>query len=72
MTVFTPQTYSRNRCAECGTVIQAHDERRLCPTLYRPDTLESARAELVAAQRSGDEARIFVARGNVQRLQGRR
>ena len=69
---FKAQSHARNRCSECGTMRQAHDERGLCPDMYRPDTLVSARAELEAAQRSGDEARIFIARGNLQRLQGRR
>jgi hypothetical protein len=42
-----------------------------CPTPYRPDTLEEARRELEAAEASGDPGRIFVARGEVQRLEGR-
>lgn len=42
-----------------------------CPEAYRPDTLEVARRELADAERSGDEARVFVARGNLQRLEGR-
>lgn len=42
-----------------------------CPEAYRPDTLEIARRELEAAEASGDEARVFVARGNLQRLAGR-
>lgn len=44
----------------------------LCPEPYRPDTLEVARRELAEAEASGDEARVFVARGNLQRLEGRR
>jgi len=71
MTTFVAQGHAPNRCGECGTLRQAHDDRGLCPDLYRPDTLEAARAELMAAQRAGDQARIFIARGNVQRLQGR-
>lgn len=43
----------------------------VCPEAYRPDTLEVARRELAAAEASGDEARVFVARGNLQRLEGR-
>lgn len=43
-----------------------------CPEAYRPDTLEVARRELAQAEASGDEARVFVARGNLQRLEGRR
>lgn len=39
-----------------------------CPEAYRPATLEAAQSELRAAERSGDETRIFVARGNLQRL----
>lgn len=43
-----------------------------CPEPYRPDTLEVARRELAAAEARGDEGGIFVARGNLQRLEGRR
>lgn len=42
-----------------------------CPEAYRPGTLEEAVRGLVEAERSGDEARIFVARGELQRLAGR-
>jgi len=43
-----------------------------CPEAYRPDTLEVAQRELAAAEASGDPAREFVARGNLQRLAGRK
>jgi hypothetical protein len=42
-----------------------------CPEPYRPATIESATAELKSAEASGDANRIFVARGNFQRLKGR-
>lgn len=54
----------------CGAAYRLHLEQR-CPEPYRPGTLEAARRELEAAERSGDEARVFVARGNLQRLEGR-
>lgn len=43
-----------------------------CPEAYRPDTLEAAERELAQAEALGDQARVFVARGNLQRLSGRR
>jgi hypothetical protein len=43
-----------------------------CPTAYRPGTLEEAQRELAQAEASGDANRVFVARGNLQRLEGRR
>lgn len=43
----------------------------MCPEAYRPGSLEEARRGLADAERSGDEARIFVARGELQRLAGR-
>lgn len=42
-----------------------------CPEAYRPGTLEVAQRELAAAEASGDQARVFVARGEVQRLTGK-
>ena len=59
MRVFVSQPYPRNRCAGCGTLRAAHDDRGLCPDLYRPDNLDDARSELVAAIQSGDQARIL-------------
>lgn len=44
----------------------------VCPVAYRPDTLELAERELAEAEALGDQTRIFVARGNLQRLTGRR
>lgn len=43
----------------------------LCPQAARPDSLEAARRVLEDAEASGDAARIFAARGDVQRLEGR-
>jgi hypothetical protein len=42
-----------------------------CPQAYRPGTLEEAQRGLEEAERSGDPARVFVARGELQRLEGR-
>jgi hypothetical protein len=72
MTTFTAQGHARTRCAECGTLRHAHDDATLaCPSMYRPDNLDDARTELVDAIESGDQTRVFVARGNLQRLGGR-
>lgn len=43
-----------------------------CPEAYRPGTLELARRALEEAEASGDANRIFTARGDLQRLEGRR
>lgn len=43
-----------------------------CPQAYRPATVEEARRGLEEAVRSGDPAREFIARGELQRLEGRR
>lgn len=43
-----------------------------CPTQARVGSLESAIDALVAAQRGGDQTRMFAARGDVQRLMGHR
>lgn len=74
-------------CRHCGAAYRLHrlDERTvagagatarvarlLCPSAYRPATLEVAQRELEAAEASGDANRIFVARGELQRLAGRR
>lgn len=68
----------RPPCARCGAAWRLHHRTtirhadvRLCPEAYRPDTLEVAQRELAAAEASGDQARIFVARGEVQRLAGK-
>jgi hypothetical protein len=72
MTTFTAQGHARTRCAECGTLRHAHDDATMaCPSMYRPGTLEAARRDLEQATARGDEAAIFVARGEVQRLGGR-
>lgn len=71
MNAFIPQPYRRTHCAVCGTPRTAHDHQsRACPEIYRPGTLEAAQRELAAARVSGDESRVFVARGEVQRLGG--
>lgn len=43
-----------------------------CPQAYRPGTLEVAERELRQAEATGDQARVFVARGNLQRLTRRK
>ncbi len=66
---------SRPHCATCGAAYRLHLQRgteRWCPQAWRPDTLEAAQAALERATAAGDEAAVFVARGNLQRLQGRR
>jgi len=71
MTTFIAQQGKRNRCI-CGTLRHAHDDiTKECPTLYRPDTIERAEDEMRAAQASGDLVRIFLARGELQRLRGK-
>lgn len=42
-----------------------------CPEAYRPASLEEAQRGLEQAERSGDQARVFIARGELQRLRGR-
>lgn len=70
----------RPPCATCGAAYRLHragvnetgEQYTLpCPAPYRPSTLERAEEELAAAEASGDQARIFVARGELQRLGGR-
>jgi hypothetical protein len=70
----------RPPCANCGAAYRLHHadvndsgEQYVlrCPVAYRTDTLGAAQEDLRAAEASGDPARIFVARGNVQRLGGR-
>ena len=68
--MFEAQPVDRRRCV-CGIQRRLHHEDGRCPDLYRPPTLESAQRALERAEASGDEARIFVARGEVQRLGGR-
>jgi len=81
-----PGVYAgRPPCAHCGAAYRLHrnpilDERPLeqheprdpCPVAYRPATLEAAQRELAEALARGDDAGIFVARGNLQRLEGRK
>ena len=63
-------TVGRPPCANCGAAFRLHRDG-VCPTAYRPDTLEAAQRELADAERSGDANRIFVARGELQRIIGR-
>lgn len=57
-----------------ATLANAHErgEALVCPTERpepaRAETLDAARAELAQAEASKDPQRVFVARGNVQRL----
>lgn len=75
----------RPACARCGAAYGLHGPVGLtrmqragmaargqlaCPSPYRVDTLAAAQRELVRAEASGDAARVFVARGDVQRLLG--
>jgi len=67
---------SRPPCARCGAAARLHmlsrsGELGPCPTAWRPGTAAEAEAELRSALASGDEARVFAARGNLQRLTGR-
>lgn len=75
----------RPPCENCGAAFRLHGlsgttgvelaasansgDRLACPTAYRPASLDEARARLAEAETSGDQARIFVARGDLQRLQ---
>ena len=57
--------------------VHCHAARRLhiagaCPTAYRPGHLETATAALRVALERRDQAAIWVARGDVQRLAGHR
>lgn len=50
-------------------------ERRVplrCPAAYRPTRIEEAQRALAQAEASGDPVRVFAARGDLQRLTGRR
>lgn len=69
--MYTPQEgvfVGRPPCT-CGAAYRLHRDGT-CPRPYQPETLEIAVRELRAAQASNDAARVFVARGNVQRLGG--
>ena len=65
----------RPPCAHCGAAYRLHRSAGgwpgACPERYRPADLSTAQRELASAVESGDEARVFVARGEVQRLGGR-
>lgn len=73
MTTFEQSPHDRltRRCIHCGTPRHSHAEGTLeCPQRYRPGTLEEAERELRQALDRNDQHRIFVARGEVQRLGG--
>jgi hypothetical protein len=64
----------RAPCLNCGAAYRLHRTpgwEGTCPEAYRPAGIAEAEREMVLAERSGDEARIFIARGNLQRLVGR-
>jgi hypothetical protein len=65
----------RPPCATCGANYHLHrvvGRWRLCPEAYRPSTMAEAQRELSQAVAASDPVAEFVARGNVQRLAGRR
>lgn len=61
----------RPPCDNCHAAYRLHRDGT-CPEPWRPDTLAEARHSLSRAMQLGDEAAIFVARGEVQRLEGRK
>lgn len=69
MTTWQPGADDRY-CAACGASRRLHTVAGKCPTAYRPPTLADAYRDLAAAEAAGDQARTFVARGDVQRLGG--
>ncbi len=62
----------RPPCALCGAAHRLHHDDETCPEAYRAQTVAEAERELDAAYRSGDQVRVFIARGEVQRLRPRR
>jgi hypothetical protein len=71
VSAFRPQPMKPTHCAECGAARPTHDYATgECPTAYRPDTLGEALRELAAAHAARDQARLFAARGEVQRISG--
>ena len=60
----------RPPCAECGANYHLHRDG-VCLAAWRPTTPAEAQRELAAAEASGDPTRVFVARGDLQRLEGR-
>lgn len=73
MSTYTPAPWdlSGRRCT-CGVQRTHHHPDGRCPEQYRPATLEEAQRTLARAEERGDLAAIFVARGEVQRLSGRK
>lgn len=82
-TTFMPQQHNAGRCQHCGTLRRDHrgaatpglaysepDPSLICPAHYRPGDLTAAYRDLQRAVDAGDPSRIFVARGEVQRLGG--
>lgn len=83
MTTYQPAEgvfVGRPPCVNCGAAWRLHEPVARpgaagvlrCPVAYRPDTLDAANRALDEAIASGDQARIFAARGDVQRLGGPR
>lgn len=71
MSIFLPG-FDPFHCATCGADKRAHHpESMACPVRARPDSLTVAQTALEKAEAGGDQAAIFVARGEVQRLTGR-
>ena len=64
---FAPNATAPGYCATCGARKALHVAGR-CPEAYRPDTLTAALDSLDRAKALGDQAAIFTARGEVQRL----
>jgi len=73
MTMYEPQEgihVGRPPCSQCGAAYRLHRDGA-CPAAWRPTTPAEAERELAAAEASGDAARVFVARGDLQRIRGR-
>lgn len=65
--MFEPNATAAGYCARCGARKALHLDGS-CPVAYRPDTLSAALDSLARAQGAKDQAALFVARGEVQRL----
>lgn len=60
----------RPPCETCGAAYRLH-RFGACPEAYRPTTQDEAQRLLERAEHNGDAERVFVARGELQRLRGR-
>ena len=69
-TTWTPRADLPYYCGACGANVRLHAQDGRCPEGWRPETLAAAMRELAAARASGNPDRVFVARGEVQRLGG--